>query len=390
MLTVLLSAILSVPALLVLVATVPIVAVLSLPAAFLLCHRKRKGHEPRSSDDGSRSDDDDDATHVIVTGGSSGIGLAIAREAARTPCVRKITVIARNQERLNAARDSILGERDATGDANSNNLQVHALSIDVTDPEALKEAASAKVFDHQQKNKKLTTMRTLLFCCAGEPLPAYFEDVPSSMYAHLAAVNQLGCIYAVQAFLPYVKRGTVSLCSSAAGLVGVFGYTAYSPTKFALRGFAECLHAELGDRPIHVQVAYPPDTSTPGFEKENLIKPEETRLVSEAGGLAQPEDVGRIMLRSAMRPSPPFAVYFDFDGFVLSTLTAGFSPVSTWLDAVAQLCGLVTIFRWVSLFYLQVWSAMIRRCRSERNSSSKTTTTKGTTAATASDASKQD
>jgi len=112
------------------------------------------------------------------------------------------------------------------------------------------------------------------------------------------AINYFGTVYATRAFLPFMvedsnegtkSRSTIVLTSSAAGQVGVFGYTAYSPTKYALRGFAEALQMEVQRDNIYVQVAYPPDTDTPGYQLEQDGKPEETHLISQAAGLFSAE-----------------------------------------------------------------------------------------------------
>jgi len=76
------------------------------------------------------------------------------------------------------------------------------------------------------------------------------------------------------------RRGSVVGVSSAAGLVGVFGYTAYAPTKFAVRGFLESLRGELAPYGVHVGCSFPPDTDTPQLADENQYKPRETKAVS--------------------------------------------------------------------------------------------------------------
>ena len=53
--------------------------------------------------------------------------------------------------------------------------------------------------------------------------------------------------------------------SSQAGQVGIYGYTAYSASKFGLRGLAEALQQELIADDIHVSLVFPPDTDTPGL-----------------------------------------------------------------------------------------------------------------------------
>ena len=71
--------------------------------------------------------------------------------------------------------------------------------------------------------------------------------------------------------------GHVVLVSSMAGQVGIFGMTAYSASKFALRGFAEALRMECKPHGVKVALVFPPDTDTPGFEQENKTTPPECR-----------------------------------------------------------------------------------------------------------------
>ena len=77
-------------------------------------------------------------------------------------------------------------------------------------------------------------------------------------------------------------RGHLVTISSTAGLIGVFGYSAYAPAKFAVRGLTETLRAELAPHGIVVACAYPPDTRTPGLDAENELKPPETERISAA------------------------------------------------------------------------------------------------------------
>ena len=79
--------------------------------------------------------------------------------------------------------------------------------------------------------------------------------------------------------------GRIVLVSSQAGQIGVYGYTSYCATKFALKGLAESLQMELARDNIYVTVAYPPDTDTPGLAEENKTKPIETQLINETSGV---------------------------------------------------------------------------------------------------------
>ena len=88
-------------------------------------------------------------------------------------------------------------------------------------------------------------------------------------------INYLGSVYCTKAVAESMKKlkfGRIVFVSSQAGQIGVFGYTAYSATKFALRGLVECLQMELKPYNIYVTLAYPPDTDTPGLKTENFDK----------------------------------------------------------------------------------------------------------------------
>jgi 3-dehydrosphinganine reductase len=225
MLQLIISGVLLVPAALVLILTVPVVALLALPAAALLTFRKKKG-DPATTKLGTYR-------RAIITGGSSGIGLAVAKE-----CVEKgfdqVVIIARNVERLEKAK--------ATLDAlSSKSTSILAFSVDVSGLTDLEEAAK-KIF------KSNSDGSTYLFCCAGQACPYHFLDLTEEVIVKSVQTNQLGVTFTVKAMLPHMKVGTIVLCSSMAGQVGVFGLGAYSPTKFALVGLAQVLHMELVDR----------------------------------------------------------------------------------------------------------------------------------------------
>jgi 3-dehydrosphinganine reductase len=78
------------------------------------------------------------------------------------------------------------------------------------------------------------------------------------------------------------RHGSVVGISSAAGLIGVFGYSAYAPAKFAVRGLLEVLRLELRPLGIHVGCVCPPDTDTPQLAYENRFKPPETAAIAGA------------------------------------------------------------------------------------------------------------
>ena len=201
-------------------------------------------------------------SHVLITGGSSGIGLATAVLAARGGA--RVSLVARDARRLEAAA--------AEGGAGT----VTAFA-DVTDSAAVVAAVARATGEHGPVDVLVTS--------AGTAHPGYFAELDDDVFRTQMNVDYFGTLHAVRAVVPTMVargRGHLVLVSSTAGLIGVFGYSAYAPAKYAVRGLAETLRPELAPAGITVSCVYPPDTLTPGFEAENALKPPETVAISEA------------------------------------------------------------------------------------------------------------
>lgn len=79
--------------------------------------------------------------------------------------------------------------------------------------------------------------------------------------------------------------------------MGLFGYTAYGTSKFALVGFSECLRSELKRYNIAVSVVCPPDVKTPMTEKEAKTIPPEGHAVKMLAGSLKPEYVAKVIVK---------------------------------------------------------------------------------------------
>jgi len=225
--------------------------------------------------------------HVLVTGGSSGIGLETARQALERGA--RVSIVARDAERLTRALDDL--ERGA-GDR----TRVAAEPADVTDPERI-EAACALLTAQLGPVDVLVT-------CAGAARAGHFERLARRVFEEQMALDYFGTLHAVRAVVPAMigrRRGHLVLVSSSVGLVGVYGYSAYAPAKFAVRGLAETLRAELKPHGVAVACAYPPDTDTPGLARENLDKPAATARISEGIKVRSPQAVARAIVRGIER-----------------------------------------------------------------------------------------
>jgi len=150
-------------------------------------------------------------------------------------------------------------------------------------------------------------------------------------------INYLGSIYCTQACLISMKQrnsGRIVFVSSQAGQLGVFGYTSYCSTKFALKGLAESLQMELARENIYITLVFPPDTDTPGFKEENKSKPKETQMINETSGLLTADEVARKIIQSTRQGS--FTCSYGLNGFLLTCLTCGAQPVTTIWEIIGQ------------------------------------------------------
>uniref|UniRef100_A0A672T1D7 3-dehydrosphinganine reductase n=1 Tax=Sinocyclocheilus grahami TaxID=75366 RepID=A0A672T1D7_SINGR len=209
----------------------------------------------------------------------------------------------------------------------------------------------------------------MLVNCAGTSISGKFEEVEVDRFKKLMEVNYLGSVYPTRAVVTTMKErrmGRIMFVSSQAGQIGLFGYTAYSPSKFALRGLAEALQMEMKPYNIYVTVAYPPDTDTPGFAEESKTKPLETKLISETSGVCQPEQVAKIVVKDAVQGN--FTSSFGPDGYMLSALTCGMSPVTSITEGLQQIVTM-GLFRTIALFYLGSFDSIVRRCMIQREQS---------------------
>ncbi|NJO93640.1 MAG: SDR family oxidoreductase [Hydrococcus sp. RM1_1_31] len=228
--------------------------------------------------------------HAIITGGSSGIGKATAKLLVSKGS--NVSIIARDRTKLEAAK-----------------AEIEAAKIN---PSQQIFTAAADVAHGQQIEKQIQTCidtigtPDILITSAGIAHPGYFQELPIEIFEQTMAINYFGSLYCIKAVLPSMEkqqRGHLVLVSSGAGLIGIYGYTPYSPTKFALKGLAESLRGELKPLGISISIVYPPDTDTPQLEAENKTKPPETKLITGTAKTWSAEAVARKIIQGIEQKS---------------------------------------------------------------------------------------
>jgi len=218
---------------------------------------------------------------VLITGGSSGIGRALALKLDELGA--RLVLIARRQEPLERTA-SILQS------------PCRVISADVSDIKQVEEAFS--------KITETEGIPDIVINSAGVAHPGYVQEIPLPVFHEMMEVNYFGTVHVVKAVLPGMiskGMGHIVNISSVAGFIGVFGYSAYGPSKFAVRGFSDALRAELKPLGIRVSVVFPPDTDTPQLAYENMIKPPETKALAGNAGLMKPEEVAEVILKGVAR-----------------------------------------------------------------------------------------
>lgn len=260
-------------------------------------------------------------SHTIITGGSSGIGLAMALQLARQG--HRISIVGRCWNRLSQAQTAIENASD------SSIGQVLAISADISQQEEAEQAIQSAIAQFGAPQ--------LLITCAGMAYPGYFQQLSTEIFEQTMAINYFGTLYCIRAVLPAMTeqgRGQIALVSSGAGLIGIYGYSAYSSSKFALRGLAEVLRAELKPLGIKVAIAYPPDTNTPQLATENQIKPLPTQQMTATAKLWQPDQVARVIIQGLNRGEFEIAVGSELN--ILQKLNRLIKPLlNHYFDRIA-------------------------------------------------------
>jgi len=228
---------------------------------------------------------------AIVTGGSSGIGLATAVGLARRGA--NVWLVARNPQSLSNALECVK-------EARVNQDQCFGYtSLDVTDNQAV-EAGFAEIINQ-------IGVPDLLVNSAGFSQPGNFEELDLEIFRVTMEVNYFGTLYPIRAVLPGMMQrhsGHIVNISSGAGLVSPFGYTPYSATKFAIRGLTDGLRAELKPHGVRVSIVYPTDTDTPQLAYERKTLPIEATAMEVAFGITHlltPAEVAESILKGVSR-----------------------------------------------------------------------------------------
>ncbi len=182
-----------------------------------------------------------DGKIALITGGSSGIGLATARRFIAEGA--KVVIAARDQARLDAASAELGPDAMA--------VQADVSRLDELD----------SLFD---AIKKRHGRLDIVFANAGGGTPGKLADITEEQFDHVFDLNVKGVLFVVQKALPLLSDGgAIVLTTSIANVKGLPGSSSYSAAKAAVRAFARTWTVELKDRRIRVNAVSPGPIDTP-------------------------------------------------------------------------------------------------------------------------------
>ncbi|GMY27503.1 3-dehydrosphinganine reductase TSC10A-like isoform X2 [Fagus crenata] len=260
--------------------------------------------------------------HVFITGGSSGIGLALAHQAASDGA--RVSILARSISKLEEAKQAI---RLSTG------IDVAVFAADVRDYDAVSKAINeAEPID-------------VLIVNQGVFVPQELEKQGLDEIRFMMDVNLMGTFHMIKAALPSIKKrshrgpASIALMSSQAG-------------QFGLRGLAEALQQELIADDIHVSLIFPPDTDTPGLVEETKVRPQLTSIIAASSGAMKADEVAKKALSGIKSGS--FIIPCNFEGLLLSIATAGFAPQRSFVMAFVEIVA-AGIIRFATLCFQWNW-----------------------------------
>ncbi|WRT68763.1 uncharacterized protein IL334_005743 [Kwoniella shivajii] len=222
--------------------------------------------------------------HCYVTGGTQGLGKALAESLVKQGA--HVTAVARDVEKGKRVEAELraLAQPHQT---------INFISSDLTDAEssAASLQKSSEHFDGQAPD--------YYFLCAGFSRPKYMVDSSledfKSGFDGTYWVSAWTAQAAVKLMVKQRKIGKIVFVSSFLGYTTFAGYTNYSPGKYALRGLADSLRSEMLLHDISVHIFMPCGIQGPGLEAENKDKPAVTHKIEEGDTPIPPEESAKAL-----------------------------------------------------------------------------------------------
>ncbi|KAL4958993.1 3-dehydrosphinganine reductase [Aspergillus stella-maris] len=300
---------------------------------------------------------------VVITGGSEGMGKAVACQLAEKGA--NVVIVARTLQKLDEALEAVKGCA-VTNSTSGSKQRFHRISADLTKPEECERIMT----EVTEWNDGMPP--DIVWCCAGYCTPGYFIETPMQTLkdqmdtVYWTAANTAHAI--LKKWLvpinpshqrPLPRRHLIFTCSTLA-FVPIAGYAPYSPAKAAMRSLSDTLNQEIevynGSRAskeraratpadVKIHTVFPMGILSPGFDNEQQIKPALTKQLESADKPQTPKEVAKIAIQAIERGE--YLITTMFVGNMMKGAALGPSPRNSWFRD--------TFTGWLSnLVFLQV------------------------------------
>ncbi len=265
---------------------------------------------------------------AVITGAASGIGRSIAVSLARRGCNLALADVndAGLSETARMAQSAQTHPTNATAPTTA--LRITQQHLDVADRRAVAAFPQAVIAAHPGVD--------ILVNNAGVAIGGTFEAVTEEDFEWLFEINFWGVVRMTRAFLPLLQESDdahlVNL-SSIYGIISPPGQTAYSASKFAVRGFSNSLRHELAGSKVGVTVVHPGGVATSIADNARVPKGTSPEEVAKRKSIANkalrlpPEAASEIIVKGIERRSP--RVLVGKDAKFLAFLER-LAPISYW------------------------------------------------------------
>ena len=259
---------------------------------------------------------------VYITGGSSGIGLSLAIRYARNG--DDVILLARNQDKLDEA------VRQCSAETLTTDQLVTGVSLDISEFNTLQKKMNAITDEYGQPD--------LLILSAGIAGNKTFLDMSSEEFDTMMALNFSASREMARCVLPAMLErgcGQIAFISSMVGLMGVYGYSAYCASKYAVTGFVMALQQELYGTGVYATLVCPSEVATPMIAAEADSVLPQTRLLKDLGGTLTPEKAADIIFKGIKNKKSVVktgfvAHLFDFTNRVFPWVFRTITRITIW------------------------------------------------------------
>ncbi|KAH8668365.1 hypothetical protein BX600DRAFT_510466 [Xylariales sp. PMI_506] len=284
-----------------------------------------------------------DGKTILITGASDGMGRSATRQLAAKGA--NIVLVGRSIAKLEAA----CAEAKAAA-KHPSTQRFHYISTDVSKHDYARPLIEEAVAWNNGQPLDI------VWCIAGQSTPDLWIETPLSLSRDQMDINYWGSAEMAHAILrewvapsaPVVPEPKhLIFTASVLAFFPVLGYAQYNPAKAALRSLADTMVQELELYPqkVKLHVVYPGSISSPGFDRENMTKPEITKIIEEGDPVQTPDEVAAKAIAGLEQGK--YSVTVAFLGSLLRWISLGGAPRENWLVDIVMGCIMQVVWFFV-------------------------------------------